>query len=158
MQESRTTAKVAAVNRAHRVAMDVWQTMHDIFAPLVGEKIDKADGTFLAKIAKLLPKLPHDHSITIIRDSSEYSLAWSITCNEPICGDCGHLYYGITTYIGGMSGGRLTNFDHHEDKPKYRTDYTVKELLELRDDCKKKKNAYEAARSACWPFDEEYDN
>lgn len=154
----RTKAKVAAVNRAHRVAMEVWQTMHDIFAPLVGEKIDKADGTFLAKIAKLLPELPHDHSITVIRVTSDYTLAWSITCNESIGDASGTVYYGISTYIGNMSGGVLIDLNNHGKKPVYRTNYTVKELLQKRDDCKAKKNAYEVARSDCWPFDEEYDN
>lgn len=158
LRERRTTAKVKAVNRAHKTSMEIWQTMHEIFSPLVGEKIDKADGTFLAKIAKLLPKLPHDHSVTVIRAGGPYSLAWSITCNEPIGDSHGHLYYGITTYIGHLNDGILTGIKGYDMKLKLRTDYTVKELLDKRDACKVAKSAYEAARSACWPFDEEYDN
>ncbi len=158
MRSQRTAAKVKAVNRAHRVAMEVWQTMHDIFAPLVGEKLDKADGAFLVKIAKLLPKLPHDHGIRVLRTGAPYSLAWEITCNEPVGDGETSLYFGISTYVGNMRDGVLTDLGHHDEKPMYRTDHTVEELLKLRADCSKAKIAYGVARTSMWPFDEEYDN
>ena len=152
----RMAAKVAAVNKAHQAALEIYHLMRPIFEPFIGEKIDKQDGTFLAKIAKLLPPLSYEHDLRVIRNSSNYSLSWTIYTSEE-CGDTGnHVSYEVTVYVGGMSGGRLVDLKYDAPVDR-RRDFTVEWLREARAQCRRKKEAYEAAQRALWPFDEDYD-
>lgn len=148
-------AKVKAVNRCHQVSMEIYDLLMPIFQPLVGEKLTKVDGTFLAKFKKLVPELPNEHDISVMGGPDDYSLRWSIKCNEQIEGTHGCLYYDITTYIGKMSGGVLTAI---EDRPERKTDFTYEWLRDGRKACEEKKDAYEKARTALWPFGEDRDS
>ena len=51
---ARLAARVKAVNAAHACANELHRTLIDIFRPLVGVKLFKVDGSFLAKYLPLL--------------------------------------------------------------------------------------------------------
>ena len=153
-------AKVKAVNRVHKAAMEWHPKLTEIWKPLVGEKITKVDGyNFLAKYAKLMPELPNSmgaDGIQLYRLTSEYSLGWCVKACEQCLGTEHCLYYEITIYIGEMSGGRLTELT--KNPPDYRADYTEEWLIARRAEFKSAAKALDNARSNLWPFGEEYDS
>jgi hypothetical protein len=144
-------AKVAAVNRCHAEAMKLFPQMVAIFAPLVGQKLDKVDGGLLEKIKKLLPEFPNTHKLQIFRGSSSYSLYWTVKTCEMIGSTHTCCYHEIGVYIGNMNNGVLTSL---HDSFSARSDYTVDEVAALRVDYKAKKKAADEAHSALSHFGE----
>lgn len=151
MSDNATIAKVKAVNKAHGYANKLCADLQATFAPLVGQKIEKADGGLLAKVAKLLPEFPHSPSLHVYRYISNYSLAWSVKTCEHIADTCGCLYYDVTVYVGDMRDGVLVKLS---DPCVFRTDYTVAEVDAKREAYRAAKSAAGAAQSALYPFGE----
>lgn len=144
-------AKVAAVNRANGVALSLQPVLRAIFEPLVGEKILKADGTFLAKVAALMPELPSQHDLMVYRLAGNYSLAWSVKTNEHDSPQT-VLYHEATLYVGNLEGQILKSMaDHRFDG---RVDYTVEEIEAKREAYSKAKRISDEAREALYPFGE----
>jgi hypothetical protein len=143
--------RVQGINQANEYAKTLYTQLQEIFEPLVGQKIWKADGTLLAKFAKLLPKFPFGPQLHVYSHSSIYSLAWVVkTCL--VLQPEGHAYYHSTiVYIGDMKGDTLvrlaTSFEH-------RTDYTVEEVKHNRTDYIEKKKAADEAYSKLHLFGE----
>lgn len=154
------TANVRATNFAHAYANELRKRLMAYFAPLVGQKVIKADGTLLKKL--VLPEFPKEDdfkqhpndTVHVYKLSSDYSLGWTVkTCSTMPPHGC--VYYEATVYIGemGYGGGRdiLTKLTPpSEDR---RADYTVAEIME-------KIALYEAAqkiadglKSLVHPFD-----
>lgn len=154
------TAEVHAVNLANGYANELYPILRDFFAPLVGQKIVKADGSLLEKLGRKLPKFPakngrpgqHEHaSVMVYRHRSDYSLAWTVQVCWPIpphtC-----TYYVITVYIGDMGGDVLKEVPDRY-RPDRRTDYTVDEIVGKIEAYEAAKKAVDDAYSACHPFD-----
>jgi hypothetical protein len=148
-------AMIKAVNRCHTEAMKLQEQLQAIFAPLVGTKILKVNGQLLAKVEALLPIFPHDRWIYIGHSSSAHTLSWSIKITELLESRDSSVNYGVSVYIGNLSGTSLKDVSF--DIPTYRTDWTEQELLEKRAAYKVARNAKDEARSACHPFDVEVD-
>lgn len=69
-------AKVKSVNQAHKYANELRPILTELFRPLVGEKVEKADGQLLEKVKKLLPAFPCTPQLNVYKLASSYSLAW----------------------------------------------------------------------------------
>lgn len=155
-RESRLAAKVRAVNRAHEYANKLYPWLVEKFAPLVGQKILKQDGSLLAKYADLVPELPSTHNLHVYRHHSDYSLAWTVKTSEPESGDGSGphtvLYYEVTFYVGDLRGQTLEKLTVHQFTA--RTDYTAAEVAGKREAYEKAKQAADDARSALYPFGE----
>lgn len=150
-------AKVAAVNNANRYALELYPQLRAIFEPFIGQKIEKADGGLLMKIAKLLPEFPCKPGLHVYKMSSDYSLVWVVkTCeSQAINGkhDNYHVahYHETSVYVGNMRHGVLTDFCK---APELRTDYTAAEVEAAREAYRKAKQAADDARSALFNFGE----
>ncbi len=148
-------AKVQAVNASREYGNKLFPILSAIFAPFVGQKIFKIDGSLLKKHHEAVEtlNLPYDHKLQAHRHSSDYSLAWTITARTT--DEKGHSQSNtITIYIGDISNGVLTKMC---TEPKYRTDRTVEEVLEIREKLKIAKRAVSEAEGELYPFGE-YDN
>lgn len=145
-------ARVRALNKAGELANELYPKLLEVFKSHVGEKVFKKDGGLLAKFEKLLPELPHDTSIRVIRYSSEYSLAWEVTAVESVNGSYGCKYESAMVYVGSVRNGILTDLE--EKPPGHRTDFSVHEVLEKRNVCEEKEREYREAKSALFPFGE----
>ncbi len=140
-------AQVEAVNAANKVAGVLYEKLVPIFTPFVGQKIEKVDGTLLAKIVKLLPDFNRSPSLTVYKLRSDYSLAWvAKTCVNS--GGCAH-YYETTSYIGEMRDGVLVKIG---DPCIRRTDYTAEEVTEKRQIYKAAQEAADKAKGDLYPF------
>lgn len=146
-------AKVKSLNACNVEAMKWHSVLVEIFRPLVGKPILKADGSLLAKYKALLPEFPCSPSFHVWRHSSNYSLAWTVRVGVS---EAEHTwsFSDVTVYIGDLNGAVLADL---KPSPQFRTDYTVLEVELLRIDFKKKQDAFENARSALYPFGE-YDS
>lgn len=146
------TAKVAAVNRANEYAARLYAALADNFAPLVGQKIIKADGTLLAKYEKLLPVLACSPDLHVYRHSSDYSLAWTVkTCEFMPPHSC--MYHEVTVYVGDLRGATLEKMTVHPFTG--RTDYSVEEITGKRLAAESAKKVADELRSDLYPFGEE---
>ncbi len=147
-------AKVKAVNDAHTYAPTLHAMLTEAIAPFVGQQIFKADGGFMAKVAKVLPKLPCTPALHCYLSSSRYLLSWVVkTCEsyEYAAGRTGCLYYETTVYVGKLDNNVLTALEPFTER---RTDYTAAEITEKRKKAADLKTAYENARSDIYPFSE----
>ena len=144
-------ANVKAVNSCHAECNRLFPILAELFRPFVGQKIEKVDGTLLAKINSKLDFLPNTVPISVCRSRLNYSLAWTVRACESIPEDCGCLYYSRTIYVGDVSNGVLEKISPFEPA---KTDYTTDELLKNLETYKTAKAAMEDARSALWPFSE----
>ena len=144
-------ARVAAVNRGNDYANKLYRELTNIFRPLVGQKILKADGTLLAKYQPLLPHFPSTPQLHVYRHTSEYSLAWSVkTCESLPPHSC--MYHTATVYIGDLSGDKLEKLSVNPFEG--RTDFTAAEIESKRADYEAAKRIADNARNALWPFGE----
>ncbi len=147
-------AKIEAVNEANAYAADLYTILSARFAPLVGKKILKADGTLLAKYADLAADLPCEVRVSVYRNVSNYTLGWTVkTCVSVPPHGC--VYHETTVYIG-----NLTNHDTLKsivEPAEYRIDYTAAEVIAKRVALKNARQAMETARTELYPFGE-FDN
>lgn len=152
-RENTLAARVKAVNAANAYAMKLYPVLMDFFRPLLGQQILKVDGTLLKKIEAAMPAFPDSgvsqNRLHVYRNTSDYSLAWTVKTCESIEGASSCVYHEIAVYVGGLSGGTLKDF---YAPPDLRSDYKV-------EDVKAARAAYEAAqrtadnlKSALHPF------
>lgn len=148
-------AKVAAVNAANKLAVELYPKLREVFEPFVGQKIEKADGTLLAKIAKLMPEFPCTPGLHVYKYGSDYSLAWCVKTCESSSGRTGDYqianYHETMVYVGNIKNGVLVDF---YKAPELRTDYTVEAVEAAREAYKKAKQAADDAQSKLHPFGE----
>ena len=114
-----------AKNRANANAMALYDIFAKALAPFVGQKILKADGSFLAKVRAAFPKI----DIFYYRNQSNYSVSFVAKESENIVGGCGCVYEESTVYIGDLNNGVLVKL---YERPTFRTDYCVEEIQMLR--------------------------
>ena len=148
-QRAKLEAHVKAVNRVHKYTKELFATLRPIFEQLVGQKITKADGSLLAKVEKLLPKLGTDDVMVWRSTSSNYSLVYY----AKTCVSCdGHgIYYEDSVYIGEMSDGVLIKLYDNYD---VRDDFTADEIEQKREAYFKARELADDAKSALHPFGE----
>ena len=147
---NRLSPKVKAVNVANAYGIELYDKLAAVFTPLVGCKIEKADGTLLAKVAKLMPSLPHGVGLSVYRYTSNYSLMYVVkTCESDGYNGC--MYHETSVYIGEMRDGVLVKLCN---KPELRTDYTVAEVEANRKAYEVAKEAASQAESKLHPFGE----
>jgi hypothetical protein len=124
-QRAALAAKVQAVNAVHKEALALYPFLADVFRPLIGQKVVKADGTLLAKVKALLPTFQYTvlHSITPRHD--RYSLRWLVQDGVRLPGDGGCIYHDINVGVGCLKDGVLIQL-----YPPFegRADYTVAEI------------------------------
>ena len=144
-------ARVRGVNNANRYAVEVvYPQLVAVFTPLVGQKIEKVDGSLLAKYESLLPKFEDGNVLHVYRHRSNYSLAWVVkTCESVPPHGC--TYHETVVYIGEMSNGVLTKIC---DPLKAKCNYTVEEVVEARKVHEAAKKKASDALSALHPFGE----
>lgn len=150
-------AKVAARNKAHAYAREIYPILAEYFRPFVGQKILKADGTLLKKIADGLPVLPDSSHLHQVYQTTGhgYSLSWVIRACESFKDDSrGYQscdYYDRYCYVGDLRDGVLKAISN---PPEYRTDYTEEEVLSKREAYRAAKKAFDEAQSALGDFGE----
>jgi len=151
-------AKVKAVNMANAYANELLAKLTEFFRPYVGKDILKNDGSLLAKIKGAMPDFPSDNDMSVYFHTSPYSLAWTvITCvSSPRQEDYSiAVYHETTVYIGDIQGKTLTKLcESYQDKPDFRSDYTVEEVLRDREEAKVAKEAYDKAKGKLYLFGE----
>ncbi len=158
MQLSELTAKVQAVNEANAYALTVYDLVIPIFTPLVGQKVEKAGGDLLAKLQKLMPEFGYSHRRHVYKLTSPYTLGWVVKAcvNYSEWGRESYAYHEVTVYVGDLKGDILTKLYPRPDvlNTTWRSDYTVEEIKDKQRKAKEAKEAYENARSDCFPFGE----
>jgi len=150
-------ARVKARNKANEYSNKLYPILAAIFASLVGQKILTAPGDLTAKVKKLMPELPNTTGLSVFRDRSSYrygswySLSWTVKVCEMVEGGCTCVYEEVTVYIGKLEGQVLSEIE----KPcNGRTDYTVKEVEQWREEYKRAAREADKARCALFPFGE----
>lgn len=154
MQNARLIGKVKAYNTAHQEAMNLHARLTPIFKQLIGQKILKVDGSFLAKVQKLLPEHTNPPiGVRIYRHHSNYMISYAVNvcvqCEEHAC-----VYAESYVNIGELNGDILKSV---VDAPVLRTDYTVEEIEAKRKIYKELEEKAREAKYALNPFGE-YDN
>lgn len=151
-QTARILAKIKAVNAANAEAMRLYPILAQILRPFVNQKIVKIDGSFLEKIRKLLPEIPHTSFLSVYKIQSDYSIAfgiraWASIENHPMASS----YYETTVYIGKIEGQTLIGIC---EPPEARPDWELENVLDL---CKQADNARAVVReieSKLGPFND----
>lgn len=141
--------RVAAVNAANGAAWDLYHSLRDVFAPLVGEQVCKKDGGLLAKVERLLPSLPNSRELVVYRHPSEYHLAFVVRVS--VIGDGSVQSHEVTVTVGTLEKGVLTGL---AEPFKGRSDWTVKEVMFKREAYWGAKRAAEELKSTLFPFGE----
>lgn len=151
-------ARVMAVNEAHAYAAKLSVTLRELFRPLVGCKILKADGTLLKSVKETLPEtlFPSTPRLHVYRNVSDYSLGWMVkTCvtDERSHGN----YYEVAVYVGDL-GDKWTGQGQvlaklNETPFAGRTDYTAADIQAKRERYKELQKLADDAKSAIYPFD-----
>lgn len=143
-------ARVQSINLANATAMEWYDKLAPIFEPWVGQPILKTHGGLLMKVEKRLPDLPYlAPGPHIYRDVSDYVLRYSVKVCMCV-GGIGH-YHEASFNIGELAGAVLREM---LPCPKYRTDYTVEEIIAKREAYKAAKRVADEALNALHPFGE----
>jgi hypothetical protein len=144
-------ARVKARNKVNAHAIAFYTMMAAVFKPLIGEKVEKADGSLLAKIDKILPPFPEEEGLRFWRHHAPYSIAWGLDIREPVQDAEVWTYEKEIVYIARVDNQILTSM---ESPFTARTDYKASEIERLRKAYEKAKNDADKARSALFPFGE----
>lgn len=141
-------AAVAAVNKANAAAHKLYAQLSERFAPLVGQKILKADGSLMAKFEPLVADLPNSTALSTYRYRSNYSLVYVVKVCEPLPPH-GCTYHESSVYVGELDGQTLKSI-----APPFvgRYDFTEEEITEKRAALTAAEEAVSAAQSALIPF------
>ena len=151
---SKLRAKVKAANRANEYAHKFYRDLVTVFTPLVGQKLFKNDGEFFKNVKLILPNFQDTPGISVYRERSAYSLAWTVKTNEYEA-ERGHtIYHSVNVYIGWLENGVLK-----EIAPPFsgRFDYTTEEIEENREKYRSAKKLADEAKNALREFGE-HDN
>lgn len=150
MREKRLEAQVKAQNRAALRALELYDSLAAIFAPLVGKQVCKANG-LLAKVAALLPKLENTPALMIYQYSSDYSLVWIVKACEQVEGGESVEYREVSVYVGELRGLVL---DKICNRPDLRHDHSLEEVKAIREEVKAAQKVLDEAKSKLFPFGE----
>lgn len=144
MNTTKLKAKVAAINRANREAMELYPKLIAIFAPLVGQKVFKQNGELLEKIKKLIPDMPSH----IQRNHSDYNISWVVRAKEPDIYS-NWIWHDAYLYIAGVRDGIIYETSN---PPELRFNYNTDEVISNIEKADEAKKAYDDAVGKCWPF------
>lgn len=147
-------ARVLAVNNANREAVRLYPILRAIFEPLVGQTLLKADGSFLAKIAKQLPIFSKTPKLSVYWHRE--SLAWGVkTCQTFMAPSWDEVtmtaYYEAQVNVGRLRQGILESIS---EPVELRTDYAVDNVMQARDRYKLVKALADQAYAELAPFGE----
>jgi hypothetical protein len=132
---SKLEAKVAAVNRCHEYAAQLYAKLTQFFKEYEGQKVVKVDGCLLAKIADKLGEIEKPLGINAWRKHCSFSLTYGVSASVTSNGIA--MYHETSFSVGQVDNQVLTKV---YDRPyNLRTDYTVEEVLA-------KREAYKQAR------------
>lgn len=149
-------AKVKAVNLANQRGIELYKKLVEIFRPLIGKQVLKANDTLMKKYTDLLPKWPYlalETNVTIYRYSSAYSLVWVVKAcisDNPTGPGIAH-YAEASVYIGSIRDGVLVEISSPFEA---RTDYNAADVEAAREKYRIAKKASDDAFSALHPFGE----
>lgn len=145
---SNLQVQIDAVNQAHQYAPELYAKLAKVFTDLVGKKILKADGQFIASVREMLPDLPNQFDLSVYRRVDDYSLRWTIkTCQNT---EKFTHYYEYTVYVGKLSKGVLTAIEPFV-APK--CDYREEDIVAARKRVQDAEKAISEAKMALYPFD-----
>jgi len=150
MWQAKLKAKVVVVNRANACANHLHGILLEIFTPLVGTKILKADGSFTKAVEKLLPVLPNTRELSVSKLPTIYTLDFVIHSCEPVQGDITFVRHETSFYIGNIDKGRTLVKISSPVTP--HPAYTVAEIIERRDAYKRLQEAADHIKSTLSPF------
>lgn len=141
-------ARIEVINKSHQTANEYYPKFINIFEKYVGQKVLKADGCLLAKIATEVANLslPNTPNLQIYRQRSNHILWWTVRASS--CGHWTHTYES-TIDIGELDLGTLKNISPHIS---YRDNFTVEEALVNREAYRVLKHQAERAANACHPY------
>ena len=125
IDDATLTAKVIAVNKANAKANDLYDTLTNIFSPLVGKRVVKFDGTLIRSVEKLIPKPLDGDGIYVSNNSGGVRLEWRVQASEQIEGKGYAVYHRAKVLVGWL---RHDTLDSISLPNKLRTDYTVEEV------------------------------
>lgn len=148
------TGRVAAINLAHSECNRLYPLLREFFLPYVGQKILKADGKLFSKIADNLEGIvlfDYSKHTSIYRLTSNYSLAWTVK-TDAFVPPQSCVYHEQTIYVGSLDGSVLTTLTEFQEE--FRTDYTVEEILNKREEYQIAKCALDKLGTDLWPFGE----
>jgi hypothetical protein len=154
---TRLEAKVEAVNAGSKYALELYDELRKVFIGLIGQQIDKADGTLRANVQKLMPQLPNSNKLRVYRYHSDYSLIFTVAADADCEFEVGTNYHSserheISVYIGHLSNGKLTGL---YDRPEgLRDNWTVAEVEANRKAYEDAKKAADAAKNKLFHFGE----
>lgn len=144
---SKLAAQIEATNIGHKRANELYKELVEIFRPLVGQKIQKADGNLLAKVEKLMPKIGYTHKLHVYKNVSRWSLSYVVKSCVAYSESC--VYDETTVYIGTVDGDTLIRISDYEEK---RCDYTLEEIQQKRKEYNIVKAQLEKIGSELFPF------
>ena len=140
-------ARVAAVNRAHSIFNEIAPLYRGAITPFLGQKVIKADGTYLEKVKKAFPVLspsadaqvysPH-LGCFVVKTSENYS-DHSCVYAEPY-------FYAFTVNQAGIAEPLK-----HEFEP-FRTNYSAKLVEFAREEAEEAEETARLAKAECEPF------
>lgn len=151
--QGKLNAKVNAVNHAHKVALALYDATRKNFEGLVGKKIMKADGYLMEKYRSLIPIIKESGS-RYYHKPFKYSFNFYVETFESHDNDGSVLYYHVDLNIGSIDNQVLTSI---APPPILKTDYFWYDILKLRENYDKAKEAADKAKEALYPFGE-YDS
>lgn len=151
MSNEALAAKVRAVNTANAYANMLFVKLKKFFTPYVGKEILLNDGGLRASIKKDFELLPNTVGISVYKQSSNYSLAYTVKTCEMIKGGHSCIYHETTVYIGKVDGKVLESLEASFEA---KCDYTAADVEAKRAALREAQAAVSAASSALYPFGE----
>lgn len=153
-QENVLAAKIKATNRANAHANNIEILLRQAFSAFVGKKVNKSDGSLTVAAKKALPDIEGDKLQVWFSFSAGQRLVWRVKTSEPVAGYEFVVYAEANAYIGKLDAyGVLTEVS--SEPSRQRADYDLSTVLGLQAAARSAKQAYEDARSACYPFPED---
>jgi hypothetical protein len=148
-------ARVKAVNIANAAANEWTPRLRNLFRPLLGTKVLKADGTFIAKVKAMLPELPYRHDLRISRSGMGSFLSWvayaSVSCHG--CSESAEALIPVGSFGNGWDNQADVLVTLYDEEFTLRTDWTAAELRALKVEYKAAEEQLEAVRRKLSPFD-----
>lgn len=162
--KTQLAAKIAAVNRMHRLIKDFTPGLQDALRPYIGKKVLNQSGVLSEKMKKVLDPLlaPYSQETRMLVSTRYQNMRLEIQVSENYPGrhpgDFFAVYTSTSSHLGDTEGNILTavgTFTPSEEG--YRTDYTEEEVLQARKDLETAKQLKSEAESRLIHFGE-YDN
>lgn len=142
-------ARVRAVNKANKYAMELSKVFAERFAPLVGCKILTVNGDILNKYVNLVAFLAEEDR-TFYRYRSNLTLAFTVKARESVDENT-FVYHETTITVGELEGGVLKAIS-----PPFIgiTSYTYSEIRLRRENYKVAQKLADTLKNDLYPFGE----